>query len=218
MDVDLKSLLRKLNRPSTNSLQSAVGQCVTRGHYEVTVEHLLQALIEDNGSDVPAILRHFGVQSASLLREIQRTLDRQRSGNTGRPVFSPLLIQWVRDAWLLGSIEFSDAVVRSGVLLLALVRQPDRYTAEDLSSLLEPIRRDELQRELTSIAGSTPEAQAMAAAAPAGGGGGAAGAPGGAAPGGGDSAIARFMIDFTAKAKAGEIDPVFGRDREIRQM
>jgi type VI secretion system protein VasG len=217
MDVELKALFRKLNRTLTRAIEGAAGLCVARGHYEVTVEHLLATLLDDPSADLQPILTHFGANTTGLLRDVQRTLERQRAGNTGRPVFSPLLLQWLQDGWLLASVELGDQHLRSGALLVALVQRPDRYTAEDLGAYLEPIRRDELKRDLASIAGASREAQdaaADAAAAGAGGGGGPA------APGtpSGDSAMARFMIDFTAKARAGEIDPVFGRDREIRQM
>jgi type VI secretion system protein VasG len=214
MDVDIKGLLRKLNRTGTRALEGAAGLCVSRTHYEVTVEHVLLQLVEDSAADVPAVLRHFGVEPSNLLRIIQHHLDRLRSGNAGRPVFSPLLLQWVQDAWLIASVDYQDGHVRSGTLLLALAARPDRYTAEDLSPLLDAIRLDELKRDLYKICASTREAQAAAGEATAG-------APAaGAAPGrpDGDSAIARFMVDFTEKARRGEIDPVFGRDREIRQM
>uniref|UniRef100_A0A832I5L0 Type VI secretion system ATPase TssH n=1 Tax=Eiseniibacteriota bacterium TaxID=2212470 RepID=A0A832I5L0_UNCEI len=216
MDVELKALFRKLNRTVTRAIEGAAGLCISRGHYEVTVEHLLLVLLDDPNADVQPVLNHFGVNVAGLMRDLQRTLEKQRTGNTGRPVFSPILLQWIQDAWLLASVEFGDQHLRSGVMLVALVRRPDRYTAEDLSSYFEPVRRDELKRDLAAIAGSSREAvDAASDAAAAGAGGAAAAAPGAPAT---DSAIARFMIDFTAKARAGEIDPVFGRDREIRQM
>jgi type VI secretion system protein VasG len=214
MEVDLKGLIRKLNRTCTRALETAAGLCVSRGHYEVTVEHLLGVLLDDTAGDLPPILRHFEIEPSQMLREVQRTLERQRAGNTGRPVFSPLLVQWIQDAWLAASVDFGDAAVRSGVLLFTLARRADRYTAEDMSHVFDRIRLDELKRDLYAMTASSREAQEIPAAAPAGA------APGAAVPGrpGEESAIARFMIDFTAKAKAGEIDPVFGRDREIRQM
>ena len=223
MDVELKALFRKLNRTLTRSIEGAAGLCVSRGHYEVTVEHLLLTLLDDPSADVQPILTHFGVNASGLQRDLQRVLERQRAGNTGRPVFSPLLLQWVQDAWLVASVEFNEPRLRSSVLLVALIQRPDRYTSDDLSAYLEPIRRDELKRDLHAIVGNTRESQDLAsdiAAAGGGGGAGAAAGGAGAAPGApsGDSAIERFMIDFTAKARAGEIDPVFGRDREIRQM
>ncbi len=221
MEVDIKGLIRKLNKTCEKALTSAAGDCVNRTHYEVTVEHLLLQLIEEPASDLPPILRHFGVQTARLVRHVQHGLDRLRSGNAGKPVFSPMLLQWFQDAWLLSSIEFGDAQVRSGVLLLLLVKRPDRYTAEDLLEQLEAVRLDDLRKDWHKILDSSRESRETSAAAEAGadaGGGAPGGAAGAAARPGGESAIARFMIDFTEKARAGQIDPVFGRDREIRQM
>src|SRR6188474_985912 len=158
MDLDIKGLIRKLNRSSTRALEAAAGLCVSRGHYEVTVEHVLLQLADDPQGDVPLILRHFGVNTSHLTRDLQKTLERQRSGNTGRPVFSPLLLRWLQDAWLLASVELQEALTRSGALLLALVKQPDRYTAEDLGPVLEGVRADELKRDLHKIAGGSREA------------------------------------------------------------
>src|SRR5258707_11595800 len=97
MEIDIKGLIRKLNRSCTRSLEAAAGLCVSRGHYEVTVEHMLQMMLEDTGGDVEPILHHFGVNATSLTRAVQHGLERQRAGNTGRPVFSPLLLQWIQD-------------------------------------------------------------------------------------------------------------------------
>jgi type VI secretion system protein VasG len=213
MEVDIKGLIRKLNRTGTRALEGAAGLCVSRGHYEVTVEHMLLQLIDDGGADLQPILRHFELNASTLLGTLQHGLERLRTGNTGRPVFSPLLLAWFQDAWLLASVDMQEPLVRSGHLLLTLAARPDRYTAEDLSSLLDSIRRDELKRDLQTIAAGSREAASAAEAAAAG-----AGVAAGAPRGGDESAVARFMIDFTAKARAGEIDPVFGRDREIRQM
>ncbi len=215
MEVDIKGLIRKLDRTCERSLTAAAGDCVSRTHYEVTVEHHLLQLLEDSGADVPPILRYFGVNLPHLLRSLQHGLERLRAGNAGRPVFSPLLLQWFQDAWLIASVDHGESQVRSGVLLLALAMRPDRYTAEDLSQFLDPIRLDELRRDLHKIAGGsreageTPTAQAGAAGAPI---------PGQPARPGDESAIGRFMVDFTEKARSGAVDPVFGRDREIRQM
>jgi type VI secretion system protein VasG len=215
MDVDIKGLIRKLNRTCEHALTAAAGDCVTRTHYEVTVEHQLLQLLEDPNSDVQPILRYFGVNTAHLLRTLQHGLERLRSGNAGRPVFSPLLLQWFEDAWLHASVDYQEGQIRSGMLLLALALRPDRYTAEDLAQFLDGIRMDELKRDLHKIAGSSREAGETAAAEAPGTAAAAAGRP---VRPGEESAIGRFMVDFTEKARNGEIDPVFGRDREIRQM
>jgi type VI secretion system protein VasG len=216
MDLDLKGLIRKLDRTCTRALESAAGLCVSRTHYEVTVEHVLMVLLEDTSADVAPILRHFEIESAQVLREVQRTLERQRSGNTGRPVFSPMLVNWFQDAWMYASVEFGEMQVRSGLLLYTLARRPERYTAEDLSPVLDRLRLEEFKRDFASITAASPESQQVAAAVAVGGG--AAPTVAGTGRPGDESAIGRFMIDFTEKARAGQIDPVFGRDREIRQM
>ncbi len=212
MDVEIKGLLRKLDRTCTRALEAAAGLCVSRTHYEVTVEHVLQQLLDTPDTDVQPLLRQFDVNPSTLLREIQRGLERLPSGNTGRPVFSPLLLAWFQDGWLTASVDYGQAQVRSACLLLALVFRGERYTAEDLSGYFEGVRKDELRRDLLQIASSSAEAVAAAAVESV------AAAPGVPGRPGDESAIGRFMIDFTAKARAGEIDPVFGRDREIRQM
>ncbi len=209
MDVDIKGLINKLNGPTRRALEAAAGNCVSRGHYEVTAEHLLMQFLEDPSGDVQAILRHFEINPAGILKTVQHVLDRVRAGNTGRPVFSPLLLGWIQDAWLTTSVDYGEDRVRSGALFLVLVQKPDRFTDEDLSGYLDPIRKDELKRDLYRITASSSEHEAPGEGAPR--------AQGPSRPAD-ETAIGRFMIDFTERARKGEIDPVFGRDREIRQM
>src|SRR5689334_14517544 len=96
--VDAKSLVRLLNRQSTRALEAAIGACIGRTHYEVTVEHLLAALLEDAHADVATLFLHFDVDVIALGRRIERTLGALRSGNSGKPVFSLLLLEWFQDA------------------------------------------------------------------------------------------------------------------------
>jgi type VI secretion system protein VasG len=90
-DIDLKSLIGRLNRFCTKALESAAGLCVSRTHYEVTVEHCLKVMLEDPGSDIQFICKHFGTDPGRVLQAIGRTIEGLKSGNAGRPVFSPLL-------------------------------------------------------------------------------------------------------------------------------
>ncbi|MCC6651615.1 MAG: type VI secretion system ATPase TssH [Candidatus Eisenbacteria bacterium] len=220
MQIDFKSLMRKLDPTLRKTLEGAVGRCMTAGHYEVTVEHWLIQLLDDPGADVVPILRHFEVSQVILQRSLQKALDMMRSGNPGKPTFSNMLQSLIRDSWMGASLTMGHPTIRSGVLLATFAAQSERYSGEDFSSLFEQIRLDELARDMDSITATSRENAEVLAAMPAVGGG----APGGAAAGGpggapaGDSAIARFMIDFTDKASKGQIDPVCGRDREIRQM
>lgn len=214
VDVDIRKLIERLAPRCQKAVQAAAGLAVSNTHYEVSVEHVLLQITEEAGGDVQLVLAHHRIEPARVVRALQHSLEKMRRGNAGRPVLSPLLLEWFQDAWLIASVDFGDGQIRSGVLLLALLLRPDRYLEDDLRGLLEPIPRDELRKVLYKVTETSPEA------APGTGTGGPAGAaatgPGGRT--GDDSAIGRFMIDFTERARAGQIDPVFGRDREIRQM
>src|SRR5579863_1864790 len=207
--VDTKSLLRRLNRFCTRSLEAGAGLCVSRAHYEVAVEHLLLKMLEDPAADLQTILRYFGMDPAYLQKSLQGELEEFRSGNAARPVFSPQLIDWIQEGWLFGSIDLGLAEIRSGVLFAALMANPSRFAPDGLLDSLQGVRVEELKKKFNEVtSGSSEEAQAAKGK----------GEPSEKRGGGDESALGRFTIDFTARARAGEIDPVFGRDREIRQM
>jgi type VI secretion system protein VasG len=209
ISVDLKPLLQRLNARTTKAMEGAAGLCVARGHYEVTVEHLLLRVTEDADGDVVQILSHFDIDAAEFLRAVEGTVEELKSGNTGRPVFSPTLMEWIQEAWLVGSVELGLTEVRSGVLFSCLVSNPRRFGNGAYLDLLDKVGKDELRRNLlTIVSGSVEDVRAPGRAA----------APEGAPGPRGDTALGRFTVDFTAEARAGRIDPIFGRDREIRQM
>ena len=211
--VDMKSLLDKCNAFATTALTTAAGQAVTRTHYEVTIEHFLLACLTDARSDIPLTLERFGIDIGKVTRLLDAALDDFRSGNSGRPVFSPLLIELLENAWLIASVDLGLAQIRSGAVLLAFLRKPAVYAQGSYADVFSVISRDDLLHDFASLANASDETASMAAAAPASGGAApsAAGQPG-------ESFIAKFCEDFTAKARDGKIDPVFGRDDEIRQM
>ena len=208
--VDLKPLVGRLDGYCKESLENAVGLCVSRGHYEITVEHLLHRLLDEPQADLPLLLRQNGVDAGTLRQGIDRVLEDMRTGNAGRPAFSPLLLELLQDAWLLGSVDLGQSLIRSGAVLAALVARAGFYAGGGLGPLLAPLAKDPLLAQFPAVCAGSIEGHP--AAAPAGGAQGAAGS----APAGG--AIAKYCENFTEKARAGKIDPVFGRDVEIRQM
>jgi type VI secretion system protein VasG len=210
--VEIKSLLRRLNRYCTRTLEGAAGICVSRGHYEVSVEHFLLQMAEDPGADFQHILRHFEIEPAHFQKALQRAVEDFKSGNAGKPVFSPMLLEWFQDAWLMASLELGLAEIRSGCLAAVLVDRPSRYSSGAFIDMLDKISKEDLRKNLLAIVEQSSESAKVMGAAPE-----RAEAPGVRRPEG-DSALARFTMDFTGRARAGEIDPVFGRDREIRQM
>ncbi|MDO5537548.1 MAG: type VI secretion system ATPase TssH, partial [Desulfovibrionaceae bacterium] len=209
--VDMKGLIDKFDGFCMQTLHKAAGLTVNREHYEVTFEHFLLACLEDAKSDAALMLSRSGIDVAALNREVQRSLSLFRSGNTGRPVFSPTLQDVLEAGWLISSVDLKCGALRSGGVLLAFLRRPGFYAQGDYAGMLRNVEADAMVRDFDRLTEGSCEADA--AAVPQGG-----DLPAGAKPEGGESFIARFCEDFTAKAKSGKVDPVFGRDQEIRQM
>ena len=210
MRTDPKALVRRLTPTCTRMLEMAVGRASGSQYYEIVVEHLLSAMLEPDKGDAALILARFEKDRGALRTRVDRVLQRLKMGNPGRPVFADTFFRLLEDAWLLASLEYGATRLRSGVLLLQFIATPGRYTAETFPEL-DDISADELRKDLEEIVGPSPETLEAAPAADGG-------APGPRASGGGDEALKRFTTSFTDKARSGDIDPVFGRGREIRQI
>jgi type VI secretion system protein VasG len=210
LTVDIKSLLMRLNDYSAAAMQSAAGLCVSRTHYEITIEHLIAKLFDNPMSDWPLAFSRLGADTAKVLRAVEATLEEFRTGNAGKPVFSPLLLELIQDAWLISSIDLEERKVRSGAILLAFLSKPTCFASGRYADLIKSISRDALAGDFWNVTKGSAEMDRTQAAEK-----GAEGAEGG--PQGG-TFLDRFCTDFTEKAARGEIDPVFGRDSEIRQM
>jgi type VI secretion system protein VasG len=208
--VELKPLVGRLNSYCKQALEDGVGLCVARTHYEITVEHLLVKLFDDIQSDIPLLLRQHGIDAALVKRALDKSIEDMRTGNAGRPAFSPLLLELLQDAWLIASVNLFESNIRSGAILLAFLARATYYATGDYATPLRALNRETLLVTFGQVCGASIEESAASGAA-------AGGAEGSAASGDG-SAISRFCENFTEKAKAGKIDPVFGRDMEIRQM
>lgn len=208
--VDIASLFEKSNDFVTVALNNAAGNAVRRGHYEVTIEHLLLACMTEPQSDIPIALETYGADIEKARRAINSAVDGFRNGNGGRPVFSPLLVELMEAAWLVASVDLGLNQIRSGALLIAFLRKPAVYTQGEYSREFSAVNRESLLKDFAKVARESKETSIVLPDAPA--------SKGGSAAAGGESFIAKFCEDFTAKAKAGKIDPVFGRDAEIRQM
>lgn len=209
--VDMKGLIEKCNGFCTQALHSAAGYAVTHEHYEVTFEHFLLACLEEEHGDAPLLLSRSGCDVATLRRELQRSLSLLRSGNTGRPVFSPTLQDVLEAGWLVSSVDLGAAALRSGGVLLAFLRRPGFYAQGDYPALLRSLDSETLLRDFARLTEGSCETDVLPSA-------GAADVAAGPAGQNGESFLARFCEDFTEKARAGKLDPVFGRDQEIRQM
>jgi type VI secretion system protein VasG len=209
---NLKALLGKLNETSRRALESAAGLCLSRTNYEVDIEHLLAKLLETSNTDFQRINEHFGVNASRLSRELTVAIDRFKTGNARTPALSPRLPRLLSDAWLIGSVEYGDRAVRSGHIILALLSNDElsglvKQGSKELQLVAVDALRDKFA---TIVAGSVEDRGAGAPDVSAGEA--AAGVPAG------TKALDRYTIDLTARAKKGDIDPITGRDFEIRQL
>ena len=213
IQLDIRSLVARLNSTCTNALEGAAGLAVSREAYEVQVEHLLQKMVEVGDGDVVQILRAQDIDPARLVRALAHDLDASRRGNAGRPVWSPLLLEWLSDAWLVASVDFGADLIRTGHLLLALLKRPGRYVG-DAVTLLGELPAAAVQATFAELTAASSESRSGATRTAGAGSQG----RGSAADRQSGTALERFTIDLTARAEEGAIDPIFGREREIRQM
>lgn len=208
MRTDPARLVQIMTPTAQRMLNAAVGRAASSQHAEATVEHTLEQMLSDPEGEAAGILHQYAQNRESLLRRLGDALGRAPTGSTARPVFSPVLFRWLEDTWITASVEHGETSIRTGMLLYQLIREPDRYLATKVPEL-RAISAEALGKEiveLLSISKEAPEAEPVTPSQ-----GGARRAP--AASG----AIERFCENFTEKARAGKIDPIFGRHREIRQ-
>ena len=212
--VNLKALISKLNSTCTRTLEGAAGLCLSRSNYNVEVEHWLLKLLEGSQTDIHAILKAFGTDVSRVTADLMKAIDRLKTGNSSQPLLSQHIVDLVREAWVLGSIEFNAGQARSGHLLLALLSDRSlMQIAQQISPEFSKISPEKLTRDFSAIVADTSEAAFEASRTTSG-------APSGARAAGPTQtpSLDQYTIDLTARARAGKIDPVLGRDQEIRQI
>jgi type VI secretion system protein VasG len=220
MSQNLKTLISKLNDTTRRAAERAASLCMARGHFEVDLEHFMLALLEQPQTDLAVLCQRFEVSVTALQRDLETELSQFKGGNTRTPVFSAHLPVLLEHAWLIASLESHAARIRSAHVLLALLTEPSlSQLARRVSSQFGRFKLDELKHRLNDITqGSVEAAQSVRdAQAPAAEGEAEGEGPTGAALGGKTPALDQFTTNLTQRAREGKVDPVIGRDSEIRQ-
>src|SRR5450631_4311379 len=215
MSLNMKSLIGKVDEATRNALEAAAGLCVSRTHYDIEIEHFLLKALDSSDNDIAFILKQFGVDRSRLTSELQRSLDRLKSGNARSPAFSPLLVKMLTEAWTVATIEYDATQIRTGFTLLALLSE-DELTRliRDISKELQLIPAEALRKDFFTVTEKSSEASVSAAA----GASHEEGAPARRAGSGKTPHLDQYTVNMTVNANAGKIDPVLGRDPEIRQV
>jgi type VI secretion system protein VasG len=213
MGINLKSLIGKLNDQTRAALEGAAGLCLSRTHYDIEVEHFLTKLLDSSSGDFAAIIKHFEIDKSRLTTELSRSMDKLKSGNARTPAISPTVLKMLTTAWTIGSIDFNAGQVRSGFAILALASDEElSRLIREVSKEFQKINADALRKDLLGIVALSAETTTSAETGSA---------STGDAPkpmGGKTPNLDSYTIDLTGNAKRGKIDPVLGRDAEIRQV
>ena len=206
----IRPLVDKLNSTCRDALEGAAAICLSRTNYHVEIEHWLLKLCEPEDTDLRKIFKHYDVDLARITQELTDVLDRLRTGNARSPDLSLEVIDLMREAWNLASLDFGDTGLRTGYLLTALLT--DRQLGlrmESSSRELCRIPAEKLRQEVAALMKISAEA-GPAPAGPSSG----AGTP----KSTGTQALDQYTLNLTERARNGQIDPVIGRGEEIRQV
>jgi type VI secretion system protein VasG len=216
MDINLKTLIGKLNDTTRAAATRAAGICVGLGQYEVDIEHLFLALLEQPASDFALAARQCGISLTGLETDLRKEIARFATGSARTPVFSKHLPTLFEHAWLIASLGNGPNQIRSGHLLLALLTEPDlAQLAQRASRLFAQIPLDRLKHDFDKLTRGSDEAPAVAAAPDTGSADPVTELEARAAHK--TPALDQFTTCLTARARDGKVDPVIGRDPEIRQ-
>jgi type VI secretion system protein VasG len=228
MDIDIRTLLGKLNPDCKRALERAAELCVQQTHYNVDVEHFLFKLIETTAPDVGKLLSQYDINADVILVQLQNAMDRFKRGNGRTPALSPHLAPLLQEAWLLSSMLLGEQQVRSGTLLLAALEVDSLrgVLLESAPGLLQ-IPRETLRNSLATLLRDSAEeagggqrsqvfedrvSRPLEHPSPAGR------MPSQGRAGGFTPSLDLYTMDLTEMARQGRIDPIRGRDTEIRQI
>ena len=216
-EISRSALFGKLNSLAYKAIESATVFCKLRGNPYVELVHWLHQIVQGPDSDVHRIIRRFEIDASRLAKDITDALDRLPRGATSISDLSTHVENAVERGWVYATLMFGDSQVRTGHLLVGMVKTPSlRNALVAISRQFEAIKSETLTEEFARIVSGSPEERLGATDGLA--------APGEAsdamAPAqmGKQEALRRYATDLTERARKGEIDPVSGRDEEIRQI
>lgn len=208
-NYNLKTIVNQLNDFCAWALQSGVEFAASRRHYEVTVEHVLLKILEKGDNDLSWLLQHYFVDQDALWQGLLENLAAQTAGNQGKPGFSPQLYNWLEHSLLANSLHYQQTQIRSIALLDALIQLANRLPG-NLAEKLQAVELTDMHKNYSGYLSQSKEQQQSNN------------------PGvdlvqtnnndSVETALTRFTHDITAKAEGGGIDPVIGRETEIRMM
>ncbi|MGD8172754.1 type VI secretion system ATPase TssH [Vibrio sp. TRT 21S02] len=206
--IELPTLISKLNAQSKLALEQAASLCIEQHHPEITVEHYLEALLENPLSDIRLILKQANIDLETMKQAITASYTREAELDT-YPPFSPLLVELLQEAWLLSTTELNQAEMRSGAIFLAALCRADRYLDYKLIQLLETINRETLKKHFNTVLVDSAETQVTSDKAKS---------ANKTVAEQGETPLSKYCTNVTEQARKGELDPVLCRENELNLM
>ena len=221
-EINRVTLFGKLNQPTYKAVEGATVFCKLRGNPYVELEHFLAQLLQAQDSDWHRIIKHTQLDMSALAKDLTAALDRLPRGATSISGIAENIADAIERGWVYGTLLYGDSVVRSGYMLVGMLKTKNlRNALVAISRQFEKLKVDDLSDQLAKIIGGSPEDGQGASDGSGGAGGAAPGEASGAiAPAamGKQEALKKFTVDLTAQARDGKMDPIVGRDDEIRQV
>ncbi len=206
IQIDLSTLVNRLHPIAKHALESAAAYCVSHQQPEITIAQFLQKLIETPLTDIRLISQKSTLDINKLSELLDIQIPPHQAITQSYPSFSPLLVEWMKDSWLLASTEFNHSELRSGVLFLTLLQMPLRYLPKPVADMLSQVNREQLKLSFDKWTEGSAESP-FDEQAPQNNGKIAS-----------DSLLAKFTQNMTEQARNNELDPVLCRDHEIDLM
>ncbi len=221
-EINRVAVFGKLNSLAYKAVEGATVFCKLRGNPFVELEHWVAQIIQSQDSDWHRIIKHYNLDGSALAKDITAALDRLPRGATSISDISDNITNAVERGWVFGSLMFGDSAVRSGYVLLGMLKTTFlRNALFAISRQFEKVKPDDLSDALENIVAGSPEDGQGASDGSSVGGGATPGESSGAiAPAamGKQEALKKFTVDLTEQARNGKMDPIVGRDDEIRQV
>lgn len=213
INIDLKRLVDTMTPYLRNSLEGAAGLCLSQNQYNVELEHWLLKLLDQSDTDFYHLLEKHDVNPSNVARQLAMAIARFKSGSSRPAALSPTIVEAAKNGWMLASIDFGHHAVSSGHLLAALLLdESSRRQLLESCPELKGIAPESIRETARAMFGRSGESSAIGGAAGVNADTAAVTAAASKAP-----ALEKYTVNLTERAAKGEIDPVLGRDEEIRQ-